>query len=128
MENQEWKRFVDEGDKYLKAAIGGAKRRDVFTPELIYNIVAIAVEKHLMGYLLYHRRMPENHTLRDLIRAVKEIAPITDDLEQKINCMDSFQEICCLSTYNRRIPNETDVVLFFELGRDIQDFVEKALH
>ncbi len=127
METQEWKRFVDDGDKYLSAAINSSKRRKVFTPELIYNIVAIAIEKHLMGYLLYHRKMPENHTLRDLTRAVREISPFSGYLEQKISYMDSFQEICCLSTYNRRVPDESDVSVFFEVGREVQAFVEKAL-
>jgi hypothetical protein len=76
----EWRTFIDDGDRYLKAAAGGAARRpEVFTPEILYNLSAMAIEKHAMGYLMVHRRMPENHTLRDLMDAIRKLGDLGID-------------------------------------------------
>ncbi|VGO22412.1 hypothetical protein [Pontiella sulfatireligans] len=44
--------FFREGDKYLKTARGGMKRPAVFTAEILYNIIGLAIEKHIMGAIM----------------------------------------------------------------------------
>ena len=44
--------FMTEGDKYLKTAKGGIKRPAIFTSEILYNIIGLAIEKHVMGALM----------------------------------------------------------------------------
>lgn len=124
---EEWKQFIDDGNKYLKTAINGSKRKEIFTPNLLYNIVAMAIEKYFMGYLLYHKKMPENHTLGDLARSVKEVSSIDNDLARNIAYMDAFQEICALDTHKLRIPNEEDIEVFFNTGKGVQAFVMSQL-
>ncbi|GBC59740.1 hypothetical protein DENIS_0681 [Desulfonema ishimotonii] len=124
----EWRLFIQDGDKYLKTAVNASEKRSkVFTPDLLYNIVSMAIEKHVMGYLLYHNRLPDNHTLPDLMDAVPELRDADGDLCRDVIRMGHFQEICSLNTYNRRIPKEGDVREFLDIGTRIQDFVTSRL-
>ncbi|MGE0083718.1 MAG: hypothetical protein AB7S75_04795 [Desulfococcaceae bacterium] len=131
-----WQEYIEDGNKYLKTAVKGHEsRKQVFTPEIIYNIVSMSIEKQIMGLLMYHNRLPENHTLRDLTDAVKELCPVTEgefhcfpqDLGEKLLAMDRFQEICCLDAYHRQTPCEEDVLEFIDTGQKVQTFVAECL-
>lgn len=125
---KEWQEFINDGCKYLKTAVNGSKhRQNIFTPEIIYNIVAMSIEKNIMGYLLYNNRLPDNHTLRDLVNAVRLIHPFENVLFEKLNNMDRFQEICSIDLYNRKIPNKNDVQEFLNIGIEVQSFVAGQL-
>lgn len=127
-----WQEFIEHGEKYLKTAVNGSKfRKDVFTPDLLYNIIAMSIEKHIMGYLLYNNSMPDNHTLRDLVDAVKKLNPnpdsSLDDLFEKLVNMDRFQEICCIEFYHRDTPEEKDIQEFISIGQGVKEFVSKQI-
>ena len=62
--------FQREGDAYLKTARGARKRPQVFTPTILYGILSLAIEKHLMAILLQVDQLPDNHTFRDLVDAM----------------------------------------------------------
>jgi hypothetical protein len=127
MEN-EWRLYVRDGDRFLETAVAASrKRKDVFTPEILYNIVSMAIEKHIMGFLLYHNRLPDNHTLSDLADAVGLVCEFDGRLSARIVEMDRFQNICALSDYFRETPGESDVREFLEIGGQVRDFVEKNL-
>ncbi|MEZ4526117.1 MAG: hypothetical protein R2941_09390 [Desulfobacterales bacterium] len=132
----EWKQYIEDGNRYLKTAVNGHEnRKQVFTPEIIYNIVSMSIEKQIMGLLMYHNRLPENHTLRDLTDAMKEFCSaekgksvcFPDDLSEKLVAMDRFQEICCLEAYHRQIPCNSDVPAFIDIGKKVQAFVAAQL-
>ena len=125
---QDWQIYIDEGDRYLKTATGGSERRpQIFTPEILYNLVAMAIEKHIMGYLMYHRQLPDNHTLRDLMDALRKLSDLDEDLYGKVVDMDRFQEICSVFQYHREIPKAEDIATFLDLGDQIRIFVKKRL-
>ena len=65
--------FMSEGDKYLKTARGGVKRPTVFTSEILYNIIGLAIEKHVMGALMAKGKLADNHTFTDLIDAANQV-------------------------------------------------------
>ena len=132
----EWKQYIEDGNNYLKTAVNGhEKRKQVFTPEIIYNIVSLSIEKQIMGFLMYHNRLPENHTLRNLTDAMKEFCSaekgksvcFPDDLSEKLLAMDRFQEICCIDLYHREIPCEENVKEFINIGQKLQAFVAAQL-
>lgn len=127
-ERKTWEEFIDDGDKYLKTAVNGyKKRKNIFTPEIIYNIVSMSIEKYIMGYLLYHNRLPDNHTLADLITAVKEIGEVDNELYAKIIHMNRFQEICSLNSYVRKAPSEKDNQEFLTIGERVRNFVKDQI-
>jgi len=124
----EWTRFTDEGAQFLATAVNAVrKRRKVFTPDILYNLIAMSMEKYIMGYLLYRKNLPDNHTLGDLMDALKRVDSIEDDLCDRIVRMDRFQEICCITTYSRDIPEEKDIQEMLTLGERIRDFVNDRM-
>jgi len=125
---QDWQVFIDEGDRYLKTAVGGSQNRpQVFTPEILYNLVAMAIEKHAMGYLMYHCQLPDNHTLRDLMDAIRKLGDLDEELYGKVVNMDRFQEICSVFQYHREVPRTEDIAAFLDLGDQIRAFVKNRL-
>jgi HEPN domain-containing protein len=120
----DWREFIEDGEKYLRTAIHAAKkRREVFTPEILYNLTAMAIEKYLMGFLMYHGDMADNHTMRDLIESVERHVNMQPDLAESLLYLDSFQEICDLETYNRRAPSIEEIAKILAIGQDIKGFV-----
>jgi hypothetical protein len=83
-----------------------------FTPEILYNLSCIAIEKLFMGYFLKVKFMPYNHTLQDLVESMKELRPVPTELEECLMRMNSFQEICSFEQYSRRTPSAGDVAEF----------------
>ncbi|WP_373498793.1 hypothetical protein [Desulfococcus sp.] len=125
---QGWQIFIDEGDRYLKTAMNGSRRRPrVFTPEILYNLIAMAIEKHAMGYLMYHHQLPDNHTLRDLMDALRKVGDLNEDLYGRVVDMDRFQEICSVFQYRRDIPEAADVATFMDIGGEVSAFVRNRL-
>ncbi len=133
---KEWQLYIDDGNKYLKTAVNGAKsRKEVFTPEILYNIISMSIEKQVMGLLMYHDRLPENHTLTDLMDAISELCTPTEgraggfpaDLREKVIAMDRFQEICCLDFYHRETPSQENINEFIDAGQKVQAFVATRL-
>jgi hypothetical protein len=129
MQIEGWQQYVKEGGQYLQTAVKGAgKRPDVFTPEILYNLNAIAIEKFLMGYLMYHGDLAENHTMTDLIRAVERHAGPQTELAEKLHYLDSFQEICYIDTYSRKVPTAIDLERILGIGREVRQFVHQEIN
>lgn len=116
MAHQDWEKFMTDGDKYLRSAQGGQERPQVFTPAILYNIIGMAIEKHVMAALLFHDRMANNHTFVDLIEAAAELRPLDDELSTKLRELEGFQDLCTLQggsaaqTFTREmVPGMLDV-------------------
>jgi len=127
-EDSSWEEFIEEGARYLKTAVNGARQRSqVFTPEIVYNLVAMSIEKYVMGFLFQKKLLPENHTLRDLMDALRQASELPDDLYESVTGLDRFQEICSLAAYHREVPDKSDVETFITAGNRIRDFVVDRL-
>jgi len=119
-----WQQFIKEGEQYLRTAVNAAvKRREVFTSEILYNVTGMAIEKYLMGLLMFHGELADNHTMADLARAVEGVVGEQKKLTAKLLFLDSFQEICSVDTYSRKVPSDDDIVEILAIGRDVQAFV-----
>jgi hypothetical protein len=125
--NEIWEQFYREGLDYLKTALNASNRPKVFTPVILYNISAMAIEKLFMGFLLYHKRLPENHTLEDLANEVTKVMPLSRKLKEKLLIMDSFQDICSIDQCGRKTLKEKDVRLFLSTALEVKIFTEKQL-
>lgn len=100
--NEKWSEYMTEGDAYLKTATGGAKRPGIFTPEILYNVLAMAIEKHIMAALVFKGTLADNHTFSDLIDSAKEICPLSDSIAARLLDLEVYQNICpVFDGYNR---------------------------
>ena len=122
-----WNDFYREGIQYLNVAMNTAGKKAAFTPEILYNIIAMGIEKQIMGLLMFRGVLPENHTLRDLLNSLKTVTEVPEILSEKLIAMDGFQEICRIDFYKRKTPTDSDIREFLETGILVMSLVKKQL-
>ena len=120
-----WNYFIEAGERYYLIS-SGLVRKNRFSSDLVYNIVALCIENFLVGYLLSQGKIPENHTLLDIISYLKKFEEV-GDLEERIRWMNGFQEICCLDFYKRRVPEDSDLVAMLEIASDVKRLVNNNM-
>jgi len=119
--NEKWAEFMTEGDAYLKTARGGQKRPGVFTPEILYNLLAMAIEKHIMAALIFKGTLADNHTFTDMIYSARELCPLDDALIKKLIQLESYQEICpVFDGYNRKEFPSAEVPVMVAAAEEVQ--------
>ena len=123
-----WQEFMQDGDAYLKTARGGQKRPGVFTPEILYNLLAMAIEKHIMAALIFKGTLADNHTFTDLIYSAKKLCPLDDALIEKLIALESYQEICpVFAGYNRRAFPAAEVSSMMAVAEEIQQWSRQLI-
>ena len=119
----DWRQFMKEGDDYLNTALrAAAKRREIFTAEILYNLAAMAIEKHLMALLMFHCDLADNHTMRDLILSLERHLSLEPGLRERLVFIDAFQEICDQESYRRTPPSEAELAIILKAAEEVQAF------
>ena len=103
--------MADEGRKFL-SIIKSTKSAKKFTPSVLYNITAMALEKFVMATCMYHDSLPENHTLTDLMDAVVKHVPVDESVSKAILQFENVQQLCSLEDYERKEIAPDDLALF----------------
>lgn len=122
-----WEQYLREGGQYLNTASRAfAGRQQVFTAEILYNLIGMAIEKLVMGALMQYGHLPYNHTMRDLAEAMEEHFPgRLAGMKDRLIALDAYQEICDLNTYNRKPPTMEEVPAMLTLATELQELVGK---
>lgn len=124
----DWRRYLRDGEQFMHTAEEAARKRpEVFSPEILYNLVAMAIEKYLMAYLMYHGDLAENHTMADLLRAIERHAGLQPELGERLLRLDRYQEICDMDSYQRRSPSTEEVPDILATGQAARTFVRNHL-
>jgi len=121
-----WQEFLKEGKQFLATADKAFTiKREAFNTEILYNLVAMAIEKLIMARLLKSGNLPYNHTMHDLVESMEEFLPgDLKDLGEELKALDAFQEICDLENYTIVAPTETEVARMIDLGRRVAELVQ----
>ena len=120
--------FMDEGDKYLKTAQGGVKRPAIFTAEILYNIIGLAIEKHVMGALMANGKLADNHTFTDLIDAANQVGGIDDAIADQLRKFESYQNICpVFAGYHRTEPPAEAIPEMITTAEAVQAWAEQLI-
>ena len=127
MENSDWYDHVVAGIQYLKTARKGKSRPEVFTNELIYNLVSLSVEKLLVGLSLHFGKMPPHHRLDSLVQWVDKLAPMDEDLVKNVMALDSYQDICSMDAFERHTPNDMEIQTMLEIAKKVELFVKQCI-
>ncbi|MDD5723318.1 MAG: hypothetical protein PHY29_06210 [Syntrophales bacterium] len=117
-----WQKDIESGQKYLKTAWNGQARPTVFTPELTYQVTAMAIEKLLVGLSRYHNQMSMDHILEGLVDGLALICPIATDQGDGIKALGRFDNMCSLEPANRHIPTGGEVQWMLALARKVETF------
>ncbi len=133
---ESWSDFITQGRQFHKAALGGLKRTEVFTSEILYNMLAMAMEKYIMGLLMYRKNLPDNHTFRDLVDGLRRMEAqsedysgprLTDELAEELLALDAFQEICSVEGYARQPPSEEEILRMSRTCAKLKEYVEAGV-
>ncbi|MCG6908137.1 MAG: hypothetical protein ACK2U9_12580 [Anaerolineae bacterium] len=123
-----WAKLIREGDRFLQTAVNGSRRPEIFSNELRYGILTMAVEKYLAGVFSYHRCMPEGHTLASLATGADRITPMTASLRAGIQRIESFEELCSLETYRRTAPGDEVLQAMLQTGEEVRGYAVSVLN
>jgi hypothetical protein len=123
-EHNQW---ITEANGYFKAATGGLNRKEIFTNEILYNIISMSIEKYLMGFLVSRNQLPQCHTLSNMIQEVKALTPVSDYIVQKMNYFDKVQQICSLVNYDKTIITDKDILVMINLLKEIKVMVQENI-
>lgn len=122
-----WEDYLKNGEGFLKTAAGAhGKQKKVFTPEILYNIIAMAIEKFIMAALMRQGTLPYNHTMKDLVEAMDETYPAAiDDLREGLLRMDRYQDICNLDGFRISPPGMKEIPGMLETAQKLHCLVTR---
>ncbi len=117
-----WQQFLKEGNEFLGTATNAhAMGRKIFTADILYNLVAMAIEKLIMALLMKSGNLPYNHTMHDLVESMDEFLPGgLGNLGDELKSLDAFQEICDKESYTIKTPTMAEVSRMLELAHKVQ--------
>ncbi|CAK8710439.1 MAG: hypothetical protein D3905_11135 [Candidatus Electrothrix sp. AS4_5] len=106
-----WEEFLRDGEGFLRTATAAyTKKNRIFTSEILYNLIAMAIEKFIMAALMRHGAMPYNHTMQDLVAAMEDTFPgKMTKLGEGLLELDKYQDICDLDGF-KIIPPESEKI------------------
>ena len=119
----DWAQYRLEGEQFLRLAEQAHHRqKKAFTPTILYNLVAMAIEKLVMAALMRCGRLPDNHTLHDLVAALERWLPETvRGLAGPLCELDSFQDICDPYAGTITAPSRREVESMLILARKLEE-------
>jgi HEPN domain-containing protein len=127
MEKKDWEQFLEDGEAFHRTARGSLERPEVFTPDLVQNIAAMAIEKYFMAIFTHRGFMPRNHTMGDLLDEAKTFMAIPDDLDTSLRYFDSLQSICSMDNFLIKKPAPEDAPRFVEAVDRVALLAEREL-
>ena len=124
-----WQTFLSEGNQFLATAVNGHKnRQQVFTSEILYNLVGMGIEKLVMAILMKSGNLPYNHTMHDLVDSMEDFLPgQLTPFAAELRALDGFQEICDIDSYNITPPTMDEIARMLHLAKEVQSVVFKEL-
>ena len=123
-----WQDYRRDGEQFLHTALMARKKdKKPFTPEILYNLTGMAIEKLIMAYLMKNGDLADNHTMGDLLTSMERHTGRQPELAEKLHYLDSFQEICDLEAYSVKKPTQEDTDIILAIGQEISDFLAPHL-
>ena len=101
--------FLKEANDYYKLSIGGLKRKNIFTNEILYNTISMALEKYIMALFVSHNELPQCHTLKTMAKEMKKFVELDDDLIEQLYYYDNMQNLCSLANYDKKSFTDDDI-------------------
>lgn len=124
-----WQEFLDDGNRFLRTAnTAYSNQNKIFTPEILYNLVAMAIEKFVMAALMNHGTMPYNHTMADLVEAMEDVFPgAIEVIREGLLNLDQYQDICDPYEFTITPPSKEEIPAMIALALYLQELVENKL-
>ena len=121
-----WRRFLKEGDQYLKAATP-KKEKSRFNNEIRYNLLSMSLEGYVMAILDFHNSLPDNHTYTDLMNGLEKVITVDKSLKERILKYENIQSICSIEKYHTSAPTNEELDDLDGAIREIKDLAYDAI-
>ena len=125
-----WEEALKEAEEYRSTCLGGLDRREVFTPRILYNILALSAEKYCMSLFYSRRIMPENHTFHDLSNTLQEV--LGEGVKKEF--LISFKELdkpqmnmCSLDIFKPEPMGFGDIKVYLIILNQLRDLIQSHL-
>jgi hypothetical protein len=112
----------------MKTVVKSSEGNNIFTPVIIYNMSAMAIEKLLMGVLVLHGDLPYSHTLGGMAEFAKDIVGLDDKLVDDMNIMGEMQMICSEDGILFKEPESKDISFFIDVMKRIHTQTESFIN
>ena len=119
--------LLAEANDYYKLSVGGLKRKNIFTNEILYNTISISIEKYIMSFFVFRNQLPQCHTLLNMINEMKKLVHIDDDLVKQMHYFDNMQQICSLTSYTKKYIADEDISNMISLLNEVKKIVTMNL-
>ncbi|WP_028319062.1 hypothetical protein [Desulfobulbus elongatus] len=122
----DWQEYRQAGRQFLDLAETAFRNKNaIFTTTILYNLIAMAIEKLVMSRLMALGRLPYNHTMHDLVAALEEWRPaVVQGMAASLRALDSYQEICDPYTSTSRTPTPAEIESMLGLARQLEQRLE----
>lgn len=123
----DWDKYLQDGEQFMGTAIRAYEtKKKAFSPEVLYNLVCMAIEKYVMATLMKNGDLAENHTMQDLVYALeRHTGPL--EIRDDLLFLGSFQEICDLDTAVYATPTDEDMAKIMDIGKRVETLLRNYL-
>jgi len=119
-----WQEYLRDGEQFLRTATKAHESNKLaFSPETLYNLTAMAIEKYIMAFLMLRGDLAENHTMADLAAALERHTGPQPDLFADLLLLDSFQDICDFELARYVPVRQEQVPVIIKIGHDVRQFL-----
>ena len=125
----DWHIFQRDGEQFLQTAQAAfMKKSKGFSPEVIYNLTCMGIEKLIMAFLMQRGDLADNHTMADLVEAMDETFPgAIDDIREGLIKLDTYQDICDPYDFTIASPAREEIPEMLGLAKKLQQLVDNEL-
>lgn len=111
---------------YLRTAKAGVARPEKFSPESVFQLVALAVEGFWLSWLESQGAAPPHHGFRHLVLAAEKLQPLPADLKREVLALDQYQKLCEWIPVEPRKAGSEDLPGLVDLAERVRDFTAPA--
>lgn len=122
----DWRKWLKNGDQYLKAATPRGGKKSRFGADIRYNLLSMSLEGYIMAILDFHSSLPDNHTFTDLVAGLESVVPIDEDLKSRILSYENIQSICSVDKYHRSEPTEEELTGLKAAVTEVADIAHRT--
>jgi len=119
--------ILTEGEGYFQVVRKSHLRPLVFTPEIVHNLLGMAMEKFAMAILMHRGELPDNHTFFDLVSALKAVVPMSAEIEAALLAVDEESDLCSLEIRQTKIPGPERMAMLIGIGGKLRDAAVEAV-
>jgi hypothetical protein len=125
----DYAKYWEEAGKYLRIAKGGLDRPKIFTPEILYNLLGLSIEKFFMAAMMRHGDLADNHTFSDLVDSAARIRPVDASLAANLKEAETYQNICpAFDGYMRKdIPREA-ILKMIDTTEEVKGWADSTIN